>query len=140
MPERARSSGLVPQRGPALLVEHILDSGPDFAVCRGRVPAASAFVTGGRAPAVLALELAAQAAAAQQALASDGPGEEPRPGYLVAIREAVLRADEVAAGEPLVATVRRSGGAGPLAVFDVSVTTEGGDPILTATLSTHSGA
>jgi predicted hotdog family 3-hydroxylacyl-ACP dehydratase len=139
MSERDVPEGLIPHRGPARLVQTILDDRrTDVLVCGGRIPADSAFAVGGHAPAVIVLELAAQAAAVQQALA--GPeGAAARPGYLVAVRAATVRADVVAANVPLVATVRRTGQAGPLATYDVTVNGPGGQEILTATLSTHAG-
>jgi predicted hotdog family 3-hydroxylacyl-ACP dehydratase len=129
---------LIPHRGPALLLEAVLDAGPEHAICRGRVPVGSAFVIGGRAAAVIAIEVAAQTAAVHQALAAPSGGNA-RPGYLVGVRDASLRADFVPAGAVLVATVRRLGGAGPLATYEVSVTGPGSAEILTATLSTHRG-
>jgi predicted hotdog family 3-hydroxylacyl-ACP dehydratase len=139
MPEREVPDGLIPHRGPARLVQTILeDPRPDVLVCGGRIPADSAFAAGGRVPAVVVLELAAQAAAVQQALAAPA-GDAARPGYLVAIRAASLSADEVAAGVRLIATVRRTGQAGPLATYDVTVNGPGGEEIASATLSTHAG-
>ena len=144
MAERDVPEGLIPHRGPARLVQTILDDPrPDVLVCRGRIPTDSSFVVGGRAPAVLVLELAAQAAAVQQALAGKagdaGDAGDARPGYLVAVRAATVGVDVVAANVPLVATVRRTGQAGPLATYDVTVTGPEGQEILTATLSTHAG-
>jgi predicted hotdog family 3-hydroxylacyl-ACP dehydratase len=139
MPEREVPDGLIPHRGPARLVQTILeDPRPDVLVCGGRIPADSAFAAGGRVPAVVVLELAAQAAAVQQALAAPA-GDAARPGYLVAIRAASLRADDVAAGVRLITTVRRTGKAGPLATYDVTVNGPGGEEIASATLSTHAG-
>jgi predicted hotdog family 3-hydroxylacyl-ACP dehydratase len=137
--ERDVPDGLIPQRGPARLVETILeDPRPDVLVCAGRVPEDSAFAVGGRVPAVVVLELAAQATAVQQALAAPTEGAA-RPRYLVGIRAASLRADDVAAGVRLIATVRRTGHAGPLATYDVTVNGRDGEEILRATLSTHAG-
>lgn len=139
MAERDVPDGLIPHRGPARLVQTILeDPRLDVLVCTGRVPPDSAFAVGGRVPAVVVLELAAQAAAVQQALAAPAGGAA-RPGYLVAIRAAWLRADDVAAGVRLVATVRRTGQAGPLATYDVSVSGPDGEEIASAALSTHAG-
>ena len=138
MAERPLPADLIPHRGAALLLEAILEAGPDRAVCRGRVPADSAFAASGRAPALVTIELAAQTAAVQQALAAPA-GAAPRPGYLVGVRDASLRTDLVATDVPLVATVRRVGQAGPLSTFAVSVTGPEGAEILTATLSTHAG-
>jgi predicted hotdog family 3-hydroxylacyl-ACP dehydratase len=138
MAERAVTDGLVPQRGPARLVEAIVSAGAEEAVCRGRIPAASAFAADGRAPAVVAIELAAQAAAVQQALAAPAPGG-PRRGYLVSVRDAVLRVDAVEVEATLTAAVRRVGGAGALSTYEVRVTGAGGEEILTATLGTYAG-
>jgi predicted hotdog family 3-hydroxylacyl-ACP dehydratase len=140
MPEREIPEGLIPHRGPARLVRTILeDPRPDVLVCGGRVPSDSAFVADGRVPAVVLLEIAAQAAAVQQALAAPAGGAPLRPGYLVAIRAASLSADDVAAGVRLIATVRRTGQAGPLATYDVTVNGPDGESIVSASLSTHAG-
>lgn len=123
------------------MVEAILEARPDVLVCRGRVPGESPFAIDGRAPAVVVLDLAAQAAAVQQALAAPAglaAANAPRPGYLVAVRSASFRADEVDTDVPFVATVRRTGQAGPLTTYEVDVRGPDGE-IATATLSTHSG-
>ena len=138
MAERDVPEGLIPHRGPARLVQSILeDPRPDVLVCAGRIPADSAFAVEGRVPAVVLLELAAQAAAVQQALAA--PAGAARRGYLVAVRAATLRAHDVAVQVRLVATVRRTGQAGPLATYDVVVHGPGGEEIVSASLSTHAG-
>jgi len=140
MPEREVPEGLIPHRGAARLVQTILGNPrPDVLVCGGRIPADSAFVAGGRAPAAVLLELAAQAAAVQQALAAPAGGAPAKPGYLVGIRDASLRADDVAAGVPLTVIVYRTGQAGPLATYDVTVNGPDGEPIVSASLSTHAG-
>jgi predicted hotdog family 3-hydroxylacyl-ACP dehydratase len=139
MPEREVPEGLIPHRGPARFVRTVIDQPQaDVLVCGGRIPADNAFVSGGRVPAVVLLELAAQAAAVQQALAAP-PGDGARPGYLVAVRSARLRADDCAADVPLTATVRRTGQAGPLATYDVVVRGPDGEEIVSASLSTHAG-
>jgi predicted hotdog family 3-hydroxylacyl-ACP dehydratase len=138
--ERDVPDDFIPHRGPARLVHTILESPrPDVVVCAGRVPADSAFVSEGRVPAVVLLEMAAQAAAVQQALAATAGGAPARPGYLVGIREASLNADDVAAGVRLTATVRRTGQLGPLATYDVTVNGPDDEPIVSASLSTHAG-
>jgi predicted hotdog family 3-hydroxylacyl-ACP dehydratase len=139
MAERDVPEGLIPQRGPARLVQAILDDPrPDVLVCAGRIPPENAFAMGGRVPAVVLLELAAQAAAVQQALAAPA-GAAARRGYLVAVRAATLRARDVAVQVRLVATVRRTGQAGPLATYEVAVHGPGGEEIVSASLSTHAG-
>jgi predicted hotdog family 3-hydroxylacyl-ACP dehydratase len=136
--ERPLPAHLIAHRGAALMVETIVEAGPGHAVCRGRISADSAFAISGFAPSVMAIELAAQTAAVQEALAAPA-GKAPRAGYLVGVRDASLRADVVPVGEPLVATARRVAQAGPLATYAVSVTGPDGAEILTATLSTHAG-
>jgi predicted hotdog family 3-hydroxylacyl-ACP dehydratase len=89
-------------------------------------------------PAVVVLELAAQAAAVEQALAAPERARARR-GYLVGVRTAVLRVDDVGVNVRLVATVHRTGQAGPLATYDVTVNGPRGEEIATATLSTHAG-
>jgi hypothetical protein len=58
---------------------------------------------------------------------------------LVGIRDASFRADDVAAGAPLTALVHRTGQAGPLATYDVTVNGPDDEPIVSASLSTHAG-
>ena len=145
MPEPAAAGArpvpedLIPHRGAARLVEAILEEHAGAVVCRGRVPPASPFAMGGRAPAVVALELAAQAAAVQRALSAADAADRghARPGYLVAVREAVFHVDLLPVGVPLIATVRRVGGAGALAIHEAPVRFDGGGDCLRATLSTH---
>jgi len=75
----------------------------------------------------------------QQALAAPAGGTPGRPGYLVGIRDASFRADDVAAGVPLTVLVHRTGQAGPLATYDVTVNGPDDEPIVSASLSTHAG-
>jgi predicted hotdog family 3-hydroxylacyl-ACP dehydratase len=142
--EREVGAGLIAQSGPARLVQAIVERDEAGLTCRGLVPEASAFVRRGRAPAVVLLEVAAQATAVHQALASPAAsglavGAPSRPSYLVAVRSASFATDEVAAGVPLSARVRRTGGAGALATYDVQVSGPDGALLLRATLSTHAG-
>ncbi|HEV7498493.1 MAG TPA: hypothetical protein VGQ33_00760 [Vicinamibacteria bacterium] len=139
MPEQAVAADLIAQRGTARMVDTVLETFADGLVCRGRVSARGPFASAdGRVPAVAALELAAQATAVHQALGASGASVTH--GYLVAVRSAILHADDVEAGVPLMATVRRAAEKGPLATYDVAVAGPAGETILTATLSTHRGA
>jgi predicted hotdog family 3-hydroxylacyl-ACP dehydratase len=128
-------------------VEAILAAGETLTVgetvmCRGRVPACSPFASGGHVPAVVALELAAQAVAVQRALSAPAsPADGPhRPGYLVAVRNAVFHVDEFPVDAALLAVVSLTGAAGPLAMHDVRVSGPDGATWVTATLSTHAGS
>jgi predicted hotdog family 3-hydroxylacyl-ACP dehydratase len=121
-----------------LLVERIVDVFDDGIVCAGRVPADGPLARGGTASAFLAVELAAQAAAALEALRRAPGGGEPRIGYLASIRDARFAVPELPAGSPLLATVRSVGSVPPLAMYSAVVTlAEHGDELLTATLSTY---
>ncbi len=112
---------LVPHRGSALLLRRVLRCEGDSIECVGVIPGTSPFVRDGQAPAFVGLELAAQAAAALQALESSiGPGK-PQPGYLVGVREAHFEVASIPADCEIHARVRRTGRAGPLSVHEVAV-------------------
>jgi predicted hotdog family 3-hydroxylacyl-ACP dehydratase len=119
---------LVPHRGKALFLRHVLRHDAESLECVGVIPGASPFVHEGRAPAFVGLELAAQAAAALQALESSGGGiVTPQPGYLVGVREARFSSAWLPADHEIHARVRRTGRAGPLSVHDVLVEVAGAE-------------
>ena len=133
---------LLPHRGPARLV-HAVVSGSDGSAtpgargeitCLARVPADHPLVFRGRAPALIAFEMAAQAAAVLSTLASGGGA--PRIGYLVSVREARLGVADVPALQDLLVTVRAGGGMAPLHSYEVRVTTPAGAEVLRGTLGT----
>ena len=136
--DRPRSiEALVPQRGPALLLETVLDSSDESIVALGRVPFESPFLRAGMAPCFLGLELMAQAAGAFDALrrGRDEPSARSEIGYLVGIRGARFDGRPLPAGERLRAEVRQIGGASPLAVHEGRVFL-GSVACLSAVLST----
>jgi predicted hotdog family 3-hydroxylacyl-ACP dehydratase len=124
----------LPHQPPARLVEEVLEEGEGWVRCRGRVPAASPFAAGDRAPAVAALELAAQAAAVLEARGR--PGGEPRIGYLVRVRDAVLARPHFPVGAPLEVRADFDGGASPLSLYRVAVSLAGAE-VLCAALGTY---
>lgn len=128
---------LIPHRDPALLVRVVTEHSPAEITCIAVVPGDHPLVHGGRAPGFLAIEMAAQAAAALAALtrAPEAP-PGPRIGYLVGVREAALHRPDLPAGWPLRVTVRPAGSAPPLAVYEAVVELDG-TPALTATISTY---
>jgi 3-hydroxyacyl-[acyl-carrier-protein] dehydratase len=131
-------ASLVPHARPALLVHSVLDASMDALTGLALIPAASPFVTDRRAPAFLALEAAAQGAAVLEALGRrDAPG--PRIGYLVGLRNARFSVPWLPAERPFRITVRLSGSAPPLSIYEV--TGEGGEGVELArgTLSTFIG-
>jgi predicted hotdog family 3-hydroxylacyl-ACP dehydratase len=106
--------------------------------CFGCIPETSPFAEGGRAPAFVAIELAAQAAAVLQALAVP-PRGAPRIGYLAGVREAHFMRPSVATGETLRVQVRVLRRAPPLAQLEATVSGSEG-VVCRATLTTHCGA
>ncbi|HLA76158.1 MAG TPA: hypothetical protein VJU18_01135 [Vicinamibacteria bacterium] len=129
---------LIPHRGPMLLLERILDSMPDGVSCQGRIPADSPFAAEGRVPALVSIELAAQAAAVFEALVrrESSGAAGPRIGYLVSVRAARFAFTELPTGEPLVAQVRSAGSSPPLGLYDVRVERDG-VLVMTATLGAY---
>jgi len=85
---------LIPHRGPALLLAGVSGAAEDRLEAIAVVPHDSPFAVGGVATPLIALELAAQAAAAFEALRrrQAGGSGEPRVGYLVGARDVVLEA------------------------------------------------
>lgn len=129
----------LPHTGPSRLLDSVVVLGPGQVVGHGRVPAAHAAARSGRVPALLAIELAAQAAA-HVPLARHEEGDssrrEPRLGYLVRLREVRLARAEIEVDSPLVAHLDLAGRTGPLARFDFVVALPGGEPITAGSLAT----
>jgi|GEM_PF-942436 len=140
-PEPAPAAGwppmadLLPHAPPARLLATVLAAGAGGIVCTGIIPAAHPLAGGGEAPGFLAIELAAQAAAALEALARH-PGGRPRIGYLVGVRDARLPV-RLPAGRALRVTAIPAGGAGALSTYEMEVREEGaGVPLAAGTIST----
>ena len=127
---------LVPHRGYALFLRRVLRCEADAIECIGVIPGAHPFVRDAHAPAFLGLELAAQAAAALQALESPASPKAPRPGYLVGVREAHFKVTSLPADLEIHARVRRTGRAGPLSVHEVLVDVSGAE-CLNGVISTY---
>jgi predicted hotdog family 3-hydroxylacyl-ACP dehydratase len=115
---------LLPHRPPMRFVEGIEAEMDGGVVCSVRVPERSALTERGSAPALVALEMAAQSAAVFEALLRfrRGEGGGARVGYLVGARDVRFARHRVPAGATLFAAVRISGIAPPLSTyaFDVS--------------------
>ena len=121
-------ASLVPHRGRALLVEDVVALLEDGIECRGRVPKDAALARDGRVPSFVALELAAQAAAVLEALRRRGGGEAatgPRTGYLVSLRGVVMERSEIPVDTPLSVSLKSSGEAGGLGLYEAVVACEG---------------
>lgn len=128
---------LLPHRPPMRFVEEIVEETDGGTVCAVRVPERSAFNTEGSAPALVALEMAAQSAAIFEALHRfrQTGATGPRVGYLVGARDVHFARERVPAGETLFSTVRLSGIALPLCnyAFDIAL---GSEVVASGTVST----
>jgi predicted hotdog family 3-hydroxylacyl-ACP dehydratase len=127
---------LIPHRDPMLFVESIAGEADDGITCSARIPETCALVRGGVAPAIVAIEAAAQAAAVFEALRA-GPGDgNARMGFLVSARDVALHALTVEAGVPLFASARVVAQAGSLAHYQVEVSQES-HPLLRGTIGAY---
>jgi 3-hydroxymyristoyl/3-hydroxydecanoyl-(acyl carrier protein) dehydratase len=122
---------LLPHAPPARLIRGVIEAEAERIVCAAEIHPDHPLAVEGRAPAFLALEAAAQAAAVLEALARrDDP--TPRIGYLVGIREARFAAPPIPAGRPFQVSARLAGSAPPLSVYEIAA---GG--AVTGTISTY---
>lgn len=128
---------LLPHRPPMRMVEGIETEADDGIECAARLPAGSAFDSNGTAPALIALEMAAQTAAAFEALRRfrDTGKASARIGYLVGARDVVFGRARVPVGEAFRAVVRLSGIALPLSTYAFEVAWEE-EVVASGTLST----
>jgi 3-hydroxymyristoyl/3-hydroxydecanoyl-(acyl carrier protein) dehydratase len=128
---------LLPQQPPMRFVTAIAGEMPDGLLCSACLPAACALADGGRAPALAAIEVAAQAAATWEAVLRwrQGGGAAPRMGYLVAVRDVVLFTADVPADANLAVTVRLTAAAPPLTHYAAEVA-HGTRRVLRGTIAT----
>lgn len=128
---------LIPHRGPALLLEAVVEAADDRLVASAAVPHGSAFAAQGLAPPFVALEVAAQAAAAFEALRRRRAGGDPEPrvGYLVGARDVVLQIG-LPVGLPLQVTIRLDAALPPLSTYLFEVGA-GGAVAANGTISTY---
>ena len=106
-------------------------------VCSVRVPEGSAFTERGSAPALVALEMAAQSAAVFEALLRFREAREAgaRVGYLVGARDVRLARARVPAGVTLLTAVQLSAIAPPLSTYAFDVADASG-VVASGTVST----
>ena len=99
---------LLPHRPPMRFVTSVLAESPDGMTCSARIPAGCALVAQGSAPAVAAIEAAAQTAAVWEATRRRRAGgmTASRLGYLVGLRDITFFAQRIPAEQTLRATVR----------------------------------
>ena len=113
----------LPQQAPMRLPTERLRYSERGLQCDARVPSGCGFVSAGWAPAYSCIELAAQCAAAWEALgrAAAGGREGPRVGYLVGMRDVELFARSVPADRTVTATITLEEAAPPLSRYDIEV-------------------
>jgi predicted hotdog family 3-hydroxylacyl-ACP dehydratase len=128
---------LLPHGFPALLLRAVAAAAEGSIVAVAEVSPRHPLAAEGRCPAFLALEAAAQAAAALEALGRrEAAG--PRIGYLVGIRDARFTVPSLPVGRRLRVAARLTGGAFPLSMYAVSIgeISEAGREVAAGTLST----
>jgi 3-hydroxyacyl-[acyl-carrier-protein] dehydratase len=151
--EGAAAAGLLPHGPPACFIETVRSVSGAGIVCAARVPAAHHLASRGPVPALVAIEMAAQAAGVFEArrrprpIAGIAPGAAvtvpgtagtepgPRLGYLVGARGVRFARATLAQEAACTASVRLVGMAGPLTSYDFEVTCEGA-PLAAGRVST----
>jgi 3-hydroxyacyl-[acyl-carrier-protein] dehydratase len=118
---------LLPHGPPMRFVDSILHHNAEALDCIARIPGWCALVCGGNAPAVAAIEAAAQAAAAWEALQRwRGQGEAaPRVGYLVTMRNVVFFTERIPADKSLLVSAHLEAASPPLTHYRFEVSLDG---------------
>ncbi len=114
---------LIPHQPPMRFVTGLLGASADGLACSARIPSTCPLVASGLAPALAAIEAAAQTGALWEAVRRwrAGPGAGPRAGYLVGLHDVSLFATQVPADTTLTATVSLDALAPPLAHYAMQV-------------------
>lgn len=117
------AAALVPHAGAMRFIDALVAPAPNAATSLARIPAGSPLAVGGFAPIVLALEMAAQTAAASEAIARarDTGVAVPREGRLVGASDVALIAEAIPEGRILVVSIVIALSAPPLAVYDATI-------------------
>jgi predicted hotdog family 3-hydroxylacyl-ACP dehydratase len=128
---------LLPHQPPMRFVTAVLGANADALACSAQVPGNCPLVSDGLAPALAAIEAAAQTCALWEAVRRwrDGPGATPRTGYVVGMQNVSLFAAEIPADTALTATVRLDALMPPLAHYAIQVD-QGERCVLHGTLAT----
>ncbi len=132
---------LVPHTGVARLITHIVSASATSIDAAGAIPSRHPLVTNAGAPALLAIELGAQTAAAMEALARRAASGHAaaQTGSLVRVREARFHRAWLPVDTPIQVVAELIGAAPPLAIYRIVATLDGA-PVLEAVISTHAGA
>lgn len=127
---------LLPHQPPARLVRSVLEVSAEGLTGVASIPGASPFAAAGRVPAFLGLEAAAQGAAVLEALGRREAAAGPRIGYLVGLRGVRLAVAALPVERPFRFSVRLTGSAPPLSIYEAVVEGAGGAGILRGAIST----
>jgi predicted hotdog family 3-hydroxylacyl-ACP dehydratase len=120
-------ASLLPHGPEARWVSRVTDITLDTVRCEGRVPARCPYVRGGRCPAYVALELAAQVAAILEAQGETLETRRSRRiGYLVRARRVFCERPDFPADALLRAHVSRIGESAPVFVYEADVSDSDG--------------
>lgn len=122
-----RLDDLLPHRPPMRFLTSIRQETAGGLTCAARIPCECALVSGGGASPVAAIEAAAQAAAAWEALRRwrVATVAAPRIGYLVSLRDIVFFAERVPAERELLVSVTLEAAAPPLTHYRIEVSLQG---------------
>ncbi|MFV8753914.1 3-hydroxylacyl-ACP dehydratase [Nannocystaceae bacterium ST9] len=116
---------LVPHEPPMVLIDELVAWTPERARVRAQVRAGSPFVEAGRAPAVVLIEVMAQAIAAASGMAHHLRGGKLGRGVLLGTRELELAVDELRVGDELAIDVVKQLDDGKTARYACTVEREG---------------
>ncbi len=114
---------ILPHRGPAVVLKAVQSADGSSIYCLTIPLGASCLARDGVVPAVMGLEVLAQAAAA---FLGYGDGARPLGGYLVSARFVELKVAQLPSSESLVAQVEQIATSGPSAAFSARLMSEGG--------------
>lgn len=129
---------LLPHRLPMRFVMRVLDYADGYVASETSIPSACPLVREGDAPAIVAIEAAAQSAAVGETLRrleANKPNVAPN-GYLVSLRNIELAVATVPADAPLIVTVRLQSMVLPLSNYAIEVFFKDGRPVLRGGIGT----
>ena len=129
---------LLPHRPPMRFLTAVLSEAAEGLTGIARIPGQCALVCGGSAAPVAAIEAAAQAAAAWEALRRRREARRagPRIGYLVAMRDVTFFTDQVPADRDLLISVNLEAIAQPLTHYHIEIALDG-RPVARGTIATY---
>jgi len=131
---------LIPQARRMLLLDRVLEHGPEHAVCSVDVARSELFLeSDGCVPAWVGIEYLAQCMAVYGSLVARAAGRPPRLGPFIGGRRVKLRTDRFQPGQRLRVTVRHLRGDRGLVAFDgVIEDAAGGPPLVEGRLNVYS--